>query len=156
MAVLALPPLDGSLTEPVIFFSATISQRKVEPCGDVYELYLCRRLGLIEDSESEDEDANQQAEEGDEGVDKNKMNEKRKKANKSETLKKMLFKNHYDALGLESLYFEASIDDIRKAYKKKVLTHHPDKFEEEGGYDEIAKQQWLSVTSFLCLDSRSL
>lgn len=148
MAVFALPPLDGSFTEPVVFYGTCMYQRNVEPAGDIYELYLLRRLGLIEESESDEAENKEEDAEEAERVDKEKLNEKRKKGNKAEALKNLVFKNHYHAMGLETLYFEATLEDVRKAYKKKVLTHHPDKFEEEGGYDEVAKQQWLAVSCF--------
>ncbi|XP_062522627.1 dnaJ homolog subfamily C member 2-like isoform X2 [Corticium candelabrum] len=35
--------------------------------------------------------------------------------------------DHYAVLGLEKVRFNAADDDIKKAYKKKVLKHHPDK-----------------------------
>ena len=130
-------------------------KRNVEPAGDIYELYLLRRLGLIEESESDEAEQKEEDVEDAEKVDKEKLNEKRKKGNKAETLKNLVFKNHYHAMGLESLYFEATLEDVRKAYKKKVLTHHPDKFEEEGGYDEVAKQQWLAV-KYYYLDPSSI
>lgn len=146
MVALALPPHDPELEGPTILQGTYISQRNVEPAGDIYELYLMKRLGLLDDSESDNEEEKEDPAQ-DEGINKEKLNEKRKKANKDDIMKKMLFKNHYHALGLESKQFEATVDDIRKAYKMKVLSHHPDKFE-EGAYDESAKQQWLSVRSY--------
>ena len=35
--------------------------------------------------------------------------------------------NYYSILGLDELFIGASIDDIRRAYKKLVLVYHPDK-----------------------------
>lgn len=145
MGYLALPPIDEELEGPVIIQGTYIAQRYVEPAGDVYELYLMRKLGLLDEPNSDEEQEKENMEEG-EAVNKEKLNEKRKKANKEDIMKKLVFKNHYHALGLEHLQFEATIDDVRKAYKIKVLSHHPDKFE-EGAYDEVAKQQWLSVMS---------
>lgn len=148
MGYLALPPIDEQLEGPVVLQGTYISQRYVEPAGDVYELYLMRKLGLLDEPNSEEEQEKENMEEA-EAVNKEKLNEKRKKANKDDIIKKLVFKNHYHALGLEHLQFEATIDDVRKAYKIKVLSHHPDKFE-EGAYDEVAKQQWLSVLSAYC------
>lgn len=147
MVMLALPPIDDTLSEPQVLAGVTTGQRKVEPVGETYEIYLCKKLGLIEDSDSDVEEGKAE-EDTDEGINKDKMNEKRKKAHKDDIMKKLIFKNHYHALGLEHLQFSATIEDIRKAYKIKVLSHHPDKFE-EGAYDETAKQQWLSVAEKL-------
>ncbi len=144
MALLALPPHDSELDGPEVLSFTYIHQRSVEPAGDIYETYLLRRLGLI--GEPEEEDVLEKEDE--EAINKEKLNEKRKKANKADALKNLVFKNHYQALGLEHIYFEATLDDIRKAYKQKVLTHHPDKFQDET-YDGIAKQQWLSVNIYI-------
>ena len=38
--------------------------------------------------------------------------------------------NFYSILGLDALFINASIDDIRKAYKKMVVLYHPDKNQE--------------------------
>lgn len=146
--MLALPPIDASLEGPVVVSTTYMLQRNVEPAGDIYEIYLMRRLGFFDEPE-EDEDLEKESE----NLDKEKLNEKRKKANKADMLKNLVFKNHYHALGLEHVYFDATLDDVRKAYKQKVLTHHPDKFE-EGSYDGIAKQQWLSVGSLLTRSKR--
>jgi len=35
--------------------------------------------------------------------------------------------DHYAVLGLKNVRYKASEDDIKRAYKKKVLKHHPDK-----------------------------
>lgn len=149
---LALPENETSLTEPVVFGGVITSKRSVEPAGDVYEVYLCRRLGLIKEpsnktgSKDDDGDDDEGAQADDAQVNKEKLNEKRRKAKKEDAAKKTVFKNHYQALGLESKFTDSTADDVRKAYKQRVLTHHPDKHE-EGAYDEVAKQQWLAVVS---------
>ncbi|XP_061402353.1 dnaJ homolog subfamily C member 2 [Musca vetustissima] len=40
--------------------------------------------------------------------------------------------DHYKVLGLEKLRFNATDDDIRRAYRKMVLQHHPDKRKAKG------------------------
>ncbi|XP_017862864.1 PREDICTED: dnaJ homolog subfamily C member 2 [Drosophila arizonae] len=40
--------------------------------------------------------------------------------------------DHYSVLGLGKLRYEASDDDIRKAYRRMVLLHHPDKRKAKG------------------------
>jgi len=137
--MLALPPCDYDLTEPLVSSTITLQQISVEPVGEAYEAYAARRYLQAEEVE-EGEDL--QKEEGEEEINKEKMNEKRKKH--KEAIKNLVFKNHYQALGLEHLYFDATVEDVRKAYKIKVLLHHPDKFE-EGAYDEVAKKQWLAI-----------
>lgn len=139
MTMLALPPCDYDLLEPLVASTISLQQIDVEPAGEAYEAYVARRY-LQADEVEEGEDL--QKEEGEAEINKEKMNEKRKKH--KEAMKNLIFKNHYQALGLEHLYFDATVEDVRKAYKIKVLLHHPDKFE-EGGYDDIAKKQWLAI-----------
>ncbi|KAJ6633152.1 DnaJ like subfamily C member 2, partial [Pseudolycoriella hygida] len=40
--------------------------------------------------------------------------------------------DHYHVLGLKKLRFNATEDDIRRAYRKIVLKHHPDKRKAQG------------------------
>ena len=87
MGYLALPPIDEQLDGPLVLQGTVMGQRNVEPVGDVYEVYLMRRLGLMDQPGSEDEQEKETAEETD-AVNKEKLNEKRKKANKEDILKK--------------------------------------------------------------------
>ncbi|THD20568.1 putative ribosome-associated chaperone zuotin translation [Fasciola hepatica] len=40
--------------------------------------------------------------------------------------------DHYAVLGLRKVRFNATADDIRRAYRRKLLTHHPDKRRSQG------------------------
>lgn len=40
--------------------------------------------------------------------------------------------DHYAVLGIKSLRYKATDDDIKKAYRQKVLKHHPDKRKAQG------------------------
>lgn len=51
--------------------------------------------------------------------------------------------DYYQLLGLEDLTFEAGQKDIKRAYNKLALVHHPDKKGEE--YDEQSKEIWLKI-----------
>ncbi|KAI9034428.1 hypothetical protein DFJ74DRAFT_18091 [Hyaloraphidium curvatum] len=67
--------------------------------------------------------------------------------------------DHYAILGLSRLRWRATDDDIRKAYRRKVLKHHPDKKDDlsddaffkcvqkawEVLSDPVKRQQWDSV-----------
>jgi DnaJ family protein C protein 2 len=138
----AILPNDVSLREPLMVMGVVTTQRAVDHAGEAYELYLRRRMGLVPQAGESDEDEDKA--EDDENVNKDKLKHKKKKINKDQAMKNLIFKNHYHALGLESEYFGATEAEIRKQYKIKVLNHHPDKYP-EGGYDEIAKQQWLAI-----------
>lgn len=47
--------------------------------------------------------------------------------------------DHYAVLGLSSKRFAANDNDIKRAYRKKVLKHHPDKTAAAGGNDNFFK-----------------
>ncbi len=48
--------------------------------------------------------------------------------------------DHYAILGLENIRWEATQDQIKKAYRRKVLKHHPDKTSHKGpGNDSFFK-----------------
>ena len=74
--MLALPPCDYDLTEPLVSSTITLQQIDVEPVGEAYEAYVARRYLQAEEVE-EGEDL--QKEEGEEEINKEKMSEKRKK-----------------------------------------------------------------------------
>ena len=42
--------------------------------------------------------------------------------------------DHYKVLGLTKLRFKASNDQIKRAYRQKVLKHHPDKRRGQGNF----------------------
>merc|ERR1740130_2664069 len=52
---------------------------------------------------------------------------KKKKKSKAQLRDQMGKKDPYDLLELEDLRWRATADDIRKAYRRLVLQHHPDK-----------------------------
>ncbi|XP_033120424.1 dnaJ homolog subfamily C member 2-like [Anneissia japonica] len=47
--------------------------------------------------------------------------------------------DHYAVLGLSKLRYRASEDDIKKAYKHKVLKHHPDKRKKTGHVEKVSE-----------------
>ncbi|XP_071960464.1 dnaJ homolog subfamily C member 2-like [Antedon mediterranea] len=47
--------------------------------------------------------------------------------------------DHYAVLGLSKLRYRASVDDIKKAYKHKVLKHHPDKRKKLEGTVQVSE-----------------
>ena len=48
--------------------------------------------------------------------------------------------NYYAMLGIEELFLNATLDDIRKAYKKMVLIYHPDKNQENISLENQGEQ----------------
>ncbi|CAH8553789.1 DnaJ (Hsp40), sub C, member 2, variant 2 [Schistosoma haematobium] len=52
--------------------------------------------------------------------------------------------DHYSVLGLRKKRFLASSDDIRKAYRRKILSHHPDKRRSKGEFIQDEKLDYFS------------
>ncbi|KAI3644411.1 hypothetical protein MP228_010575 [Amoeboaphelidium protococcarum] len=49
--------------------------------------------------------------------------------------------DHYAVLGLDKLRYNASANDIKKAYRMRVLKHHPDKMGADGQQQQQQQQQ---------------
>nr|AAW27640.1 SJCHGC05632 protein [Schistosoma japonicum] len=52
--------------------------------------------------------------------------------------------DHYSVLGLKKKRYLASADDIRKAYRRKILNHHPDKRRSKGESVQDEKFDYFS------------
>jgi len=100
---------------------------QVEPIGRWFEAYCVRRhhkqtlsYHSINSSSSEDEEELSDEDEEDENL------------LRSLDPKEWKNQDHYMVLGLAKLRYEATAEQIKKAYKKKVLKHHPDKRKARG------------------------
>eukprot|EP00924_Labyrinthula_sp_SR-Ha-C_P012113 snap_masked-scaffold_26-processed-gene-4.94-mRNA-1 protein AED:0.08 eAED:0.08 QI:0/-1/0/1/-1/1/1/0/573 len=125
--MLLLPPVPQNLkdTLPETCSSvATLHQKYVEPAGYSYHLYCIEKLGLSEAFFSSTSTT---------------TTAKKKTKIKSDEEEKQDMKNNlslqeagedvnlYEVLGLKDLNFQASQKQIKKAYQKQLLIHHPDK-----------------------------
>lgn len=126
-AVLSLGTAEvlGSLTEYDLL--------EVEPVGARYQQFCSARanshcLGDTEDSaeREQDESATELVVEDDIGFLRTLCPKEWKK------------QDHYKVLGLTKLRYKATEDDIKKAYRQKVLKHHPDK--RRGAGEEIREE----------------
>jgi len=143
--ILALGPCDQDLDDFEIFDGICITHRNVEQAGEPFHQYSLRKLGLIEDEEPEEDGADgddQNKGEDHSAFDKDKMKNKKKK--KEHGLEGIIKRNHYEVLGIAHIGFAATEKDVRKAHRKLVLIHHPDKMNEED-YNELAKARWLEI-----------
>uniref|UniRef100_A0A1I8P0R5 Uncharacterized protein n=1 Tax=Stomoxys calcitrans TaxID=35570 RepID=A0A1I8P0R5_STOCA len=103
--------------EEVVCSFATF-RRKVEKVGPAYLSSKKKQQFVIERSESEEELFDEF------DVDVNYL--------KSLDPKEWKDQDHYAVLGLKKLRFNATDDEIRRAYRKMVLQHHPDKRKAKG------------------------
>ncbi|XP_038054398.1 dnaJ homolog subfamily C member 2-like [Patiria miniata] len=129
--VTSLPPCspDGLKTKVFGSLSAAVTVR-VEPVGRWFEAHLHRRHhhhnlshtsgSLGSDSSSDSSDDDLEYDEDDSML---------------LTLDPKEWKNqdHYAVLGLSKVRTEATADDIKRAYKRMVLKHHPDKRKPKDG-----------------------
>lgn len=126
--ILALPL--GDYEDPIVCSSFTLHdeyKRRVEPCGEAFELYLFKKLNpdhheLLDDVIDDEEVLEEDVEEYEWEVEFRKS----KKFSSGFSAEK---DNYYTLLGLEEKFINSDADDIRRAYKKLALIHHPDKKE---------------------------
>jgi len=104
---------------------------KIEAVGQYFQIFEHRKLGQRTVSEQERfEEANAAA-----------TNEEEELSDDEEESTELLrldpkdWKNqdHYAVLGLSKLRYRTTEDDLKKAFRKKVLKHHPDKKAATGG-----------------------
>lgn len=134
----------GDYEENKVFENFTLHAdyyRVVEPAGEAFEKILTLKLNPQQHHELLDTDDNEDVIEEDK-EEYEWETEYRKNKNASGFSKKE--DNYYSLLGLEEEFINATQDDIRKAYKKLALIHHPDK--KECSNDEEKKEAnkvWL-------------
>ncbi|XP_041458839.1 dnaJ homolog subfamily C member 2-like [Lytechinus variegatus] len=129
MVLLLLPPAISDADETEIQGTLTApTSVQIEPVGRWFEVRLHRQRNHLSASYTEslpsDDDEEDSGEEDifDEDEDDSML----------QTLDPKEWKDHdhYKILGLSKLRYKASQHDIRRAHKRKVLKHHPDKRED--------------------------
>jgi DnaJ family protein C protein 2 len=149
--ILALPPADPTLTEPTVLDSITMAdyQKRIEWVGSAYETLKKRFANMRErqkngasatftDSESDEEEVKAE-EKPQEDYEK-----KRRRRTKEDIERELLDKGDlYAILELEDKTYEARDQDIKKAYQKMALRHHPDKLGDS--ITEKDKEMWLKI-----------
>lgn len=135
-ARLLTPPPDGwdADAEDIGEMSGFPGQKVVECAGQAYFNYVQRKLGLSDgagDGDAEEE------EEVDESVKQKYESKKRKREQRK------IGDDHYEVLGLGELRFQASAKQIKDAYRKLVLKHHPDK--QSGREEEVEDETFKAI-----------
>lgn len=122
VAMLMLPGAEEEERSAVLGKLSGLVLTQVEPVGKSFSVYCSRQhnrshssLRLSDESESDEESSGDIEIELDE------------KYLRSLDPKEWKDQDHYAVLGLQSLRHEATDNQIKKAYRKVVLTHHPDK-----------------------------
>lgn len=126
MVMMLLPPAISDTDETEIYGTLTApTSVQIEPVGRWFEVRLHRQRNHLSTSYTEslpsDDDEEESAEEDlyDDDEDDAML----------QTLDPKEYKDHdlYAILGLSKLRYKATQHDIKKAHKRKVLKHHPDK-----------------------------
>eukprot|EP01104_Vermistella_antarctica_P004501 TRINITY_DN14937_c0_g1_i1.p1 TRINITY_DN14937_c0_g1~~TRINITY_DN14937_c0_g1_i1.p1 ORF type:complete len:708 (+),score=245.66 TRINITY_DN14937_c0_g1_i1:102-2225(+) len=117
--LLAAPPADFK-DEVVAELAGYPYYRQVERAGHCYEKWLNAKIRKNNGLEEEDTDASSSGDEGDDEGDKKFKGHHEKHA-------AHIDQDHYEILGLGDKRWEATQDDIRRAYRKLILVYHPDK-----------------------------
>lgn len=119
---MALPPAREGEKSLVISRLSAPSSLRIEPVGRWYEANLRRRQQGVSSHHSSSSASSSASSEGS-------LSSDEEDPNFLLTLDPAEWKqqDHYKVLGLEKLRHKATLGDIKKAFKKKVLKHHPDK-----------------------------
>ncbi|KAK3579078.1 hypothetical protein CHS0354_029938 [Potamilus streckersoni] len=121
-AVVFLPPAPEEFTTCITGKISAPMKVEFEPVGRFFEA-LCMRLHhkntLSQGSVSSSSSSESEEEDDDE--------EENESLLLSLDPKDWKNQDHYEVLGLSKLRYKATEDQIKRAYKKKVLKHHPDK-----------------------------
>ena len=137
-----------------VYSSLTLSLEKkewhCEHAGHQYEYYLLRQQNLLPNStdssetsnfsnsnENSNENENEISNESKTSKMSSKSDEDFSSKFKPQIQKNIRHDDFYGLLGLGTVRYQATDEDIRKAYKKMSLIHHPDK---NGGDDTMFKQ----------------
>jgi DnaJ family protein C protein 2 len=147
---MTLPCSDGE--KPVVYNTSSIcaTQRIVEQAGRGY-IELCKRAlkreqnGALHDEEEDEESKNEKEEDGAGEKKKEEYEQKRHKKTKEQIEREAMEGDLYGLLELDEKN-EATVDQIRKAYRKATLKYHPDKLVTKGEEPtEAQKETWLKV-----------
>jgi len=151
-SLLFLPPIPEELdvaTLPVVYKSiAEIGKKSCEPAGKAYHEYCCRALGLGLSTDAEGPENRQRSESLEDDKKRRADWEKKHKDKVAAAIEAEPEENLYEVLGLGHLGFNASFKQIKKAYQKQILIHHPDK--KKGGKSE-AEEKGESDPKFLAI-----
>jgi len=140
--MLALPPSNPNIPPTGIVHSQfCLLERPFEPAGFNHDK-LTRLLTFKKSPHTHFAQEFIAEEDDKQPIDLEKMNAKRRK--KSITV--MRTQDLYEVLNIYDDRTTVSEESIKKNYKQLALLYHPDKHE-DGKYDEVAKEQWLKVSS---------
>jgi len=145
--MLALPLSDNLLGDngSEVFSPFTLNddyKRTIENAGHFFDQWYRENILRVETEkpapapEEEEEQKNEEFNEEDV-----KNFEKKRHKKKEDSLKDKLEENLYNILGLEELGMGASENQIKTAYRKLALIHHPDK----ANNDQKTTEIWLKI-----------
>ncbi|EEU35281.1 uncharacterized protein NECHADRAFT_103899 [Fusarium vanettenii 77-13-4] len=111
------------------------TQRSIEPVGPHFLAHARRarhKRTFSEDDRIQAQESAKKVEDGDESDE----SEPEDPMMLQREAKDWKTQDHYKILGLSKYRYKASEDQIKKAHRKKVLKHHPDKKAAHGGEDD--------------------
>lgn len=135
---IVLPSLPSGKTESfkaVSNYSAPI-RRPIEPVGRYFLAHALRTLKGHTWSEYEKLEAERNVKQVEENLDEDLGDEQQSAELLAHDPREWKSADLYAVLGLSHLRWRATEDQIRRAHRKQVLTHHPDKKSASGGLDQ--------------------
>lgn len=137
----------GDYEDNVVYSKFTLSEhytKTVEPAGEAFEILLSKKLNPEAEKPFEEIMDDDVIEEDVEEYEWEKEYRSSKKF--SSGFKAGKEENYYNLLGLEKEFINSTQEDIRKAYKKLALLHHPDKKETNSEEEKVeANKFWLKI-----------
>jgi len=146
--MLALPLSDSGLGVNGFNISASLTlhpdyKKTIEAAGHFFDqFYKDKVLGHYNKKSEGSDEEETKAEDFNQDDVKN-FEKKRHKRTEADMIKDRLEENLYNILGLQELGMGASEDQVKKAYRKLALIHHPDKATEENR--AATKEMWLKI-----------
>lgn len=152
---IVLPALQGPKTpafESVKPFSAP-SRRPIEPVGRYFLAHATRTLRGHTWSEYEKLEAEKNVKQIEENADDDLGDEEQSADLLAHDPREWKTADLYAVLGISHLRYKATEDQIRRAHRKQVLKHHPDKKSAHGGLDQDGFFKIIQKAFEIMLDS---
>ncbi|EGW35419.1 uncharacterized protein SPAPADRAFT_58637 [Spathaspora passalidarum NRRL Y-27907] len=132
---IVLPSGSGDSFKAVNKYSAAV-RRPIEPVGRYFLAHASRTLRGHTWSEFEKLEAERNVKQVEEDEDDDLGDEEQSEELLAHDPREWKTANLYAVLGLSHLRWKATEDQIRRAHRKQVLKHHPDKKSAAGGLDQ--------------------
>ncbi|EDQ87643.1 uncharacterized protein MONBRDRAFT_33201 [Monosiga brevicollis MX1] len=142
----ALPVADGDESSAIFAALAETVEVELEAAGRWFEEHariIRLNLPVMEDDDGDDDDDDDDDDDVDDGKGRASQGGDDNDDDLVNIAGEWKDQDHYALLGLEQTRWRATANDIKKAYKKMVLKHHPDKKGDLSGAEAKAADEYF-------------